>query len=505
MRRRILILCLSVILVIAVILVAVVYTTDRKEKKHGTLMAEWERPQAGFREVGELKSLRASSAHSAYAVHYPFFNNSAVDAQIDAVTAGLIAHFNEEYAAYHEETQATMAVNYESYLYCGRVISVYFRVDVRDASANRSAIRTYVFDLDSGKEIFAEDGVLLKGEYLSAFSQAVKQYLAADAKYEEALKDEAFIGRTEAKDENFRLFYIDESGLVLLFEKGTAAPARFGVIAVSIPLEQIRDFLMIYPADATDGPDRNTPGPENTVTPRPTPEVTPTPTPTAAPPTMNPDVDPSRPVIAFTFDDGPDPDKSSSKAPYKSCTDELLNILKENGARASFFVLGECVSWSPEKIRRAAEEGNEICNHTYHHKNLKKLTEEEIRKEIEDTNALIEKYTGKKAPYVRLPGGGYNDTVLAAVDYPIVHWSVDTKDWDWKDKDKIIAEVKGKVKDGDIVLFHDIYPSTVEACRELIPALIAEGFQLVTVSELMAAREVDIEPGRIYYSAYQSK
>lgn len=183
--------------------------------------------------------------------------------------------------------------------------------------------------------------------------------------------------------------------------------------------------------------------------------------------------------VALTFDDGPHP--------YK--TDKILDLLAEYDVRATFFVVGENAEAYPEIVLREAAEGHEIGNHTYHHKRLSGNTAE--NDEISANSELIGKITGKRPRLFRPPEGVYCSSALDAAKSAgcdVVLWNVDTRDWALESTDSIVANVKKNVKDGSIILFHDMTrkgANTLEALRTLVPYLIGEGYELVTVSELI--------------------
>ncbi len=196
-------------------------------------------------------------------------------------------------------------------------------------------------------------------------------------------------------------------------------------------------------------------------------------------------------VIAFTFDDGP----------HKTNTDKILDLLAQYGCHATFFMQGINASYYPDVVKRVYESGNELGNHTWDHKNLKNLSESEISAEVNDAADEIESITGSRPKVVRPPYGGFNDTVKAVVEEPLIRWSVDSMDWDSRDPDQIVPLVLENVEDGDIILFHDVHETTTPAIERLLPALIDEGYTIVSVSELMEAKGYDINSQDLWYSA----
>lgn len=201
--------------------------------------------------------------------------------------------------------------------------------------------------------------------------------------------------------------------------------------------------------------------------------------------------DPSKPMVALTFDDGP----------YGPVTNRILAKLEENGGRATFFVVGNRVKTYASSVQRALTDGCQIGNHTYDHKNpLTKLTTVQIQKQIHDTDVAVAYYAGSAPVIVRPVGGAVNDTVKAAVGKPMINWSIDTLDWKSKNAASVQSKVLDHVQDGDIILMHDLYKSTADACDVIIPELTKRGYQLVTVSELAAAKGVSMESGKVYTS-----
>lgn len=203
-------------------------------------------------------------------------------------------------------------------------------------------------------------------------------------------------------------------------------------------------------------------------------------------------IDTSKPMVAITYDDGP-----------SSVTGKILDILEKNGAKATFFQIGNQVESYPEVEKRINSLGCELANHTWEHKWLSSLDVDGINYQLDHTSDTVESITGRRPKLMRPPGGFYNETVQAEADMPMIYWSVDTEDWKTRDAKKTISAVLDHVKDGDIVLMHDLYEQTAEASETIIPELIKRGYQLVTVSELAQARGVSMENGKVYYSFYK--
>lgn len=180
-------------------------------------------------------------------------------------------------------------------------------------------------------------------------------------------------------------------------------------------------------------------------------------------------------VIAISFDDGP----------HSVYTEKLLDGLKERGVVASFFILGEHIEGNEDLIKRMHDEGHLIGNHTYSHVQLDKINETKAREEICRTCDLIESIIGQPLEYIRPPYGSYNENLECTIDLTEVLWTIDPQDWNTTDVDKIVNSVVKNAKDGDIILLHDIYPSSVAAALRIIDELKAKGYIFVTVDNIL--------------------
>ena len=197
-------------------------------------------------------------------------------------------------------------------------------------------------------------------------------------------------------------------------------------------------------------------------------------------------IDVNKPMIALTFDDGPG-----------EYTDDIVKILKENDARATFFVVGSRVPSYTYALNLAYLNGMEIGNHSFSHSDLSKLDRTTLKQQIGYTNDRIESVIGCASKIMRPPGGFVSDMFYKNIGMPVILWSVDTKDWESRNADKVAKQILS-AKDGDIVLMHDLYESTLKAVEKTIPELKKRGYQLVTVSELAYFKGVSLNPGRVY-------
>jgi len=202
-------------------------------------------------------------------------------------------------------------------------------------------------------------------------------------------------------------------------------------------------------------------------------------------------VDPSKPMVALTFDDGP-----------SGVTPRILDSLEAHGARATFYMVGNRMNSYPDTIRRMTALGCEVGNHTWNHTYLTSLSAEGIHGNLNQMDSTLQAIVGVRCSTMRPPGGyisAASQQALASYGVPAIMWSIDTLDWKTRNAQATINSVLSRVRDGDIILMHDLYGATADAAAVLIPELINRGYQLVTISEL-AAHRGGMQPGQVYHA-----
>lgn len=200
--------------------------------------------------------------------------------------------------------------------------------------------------------------------------------------------------------------------------------------------------------------------------------------------------EPRKPMVAITFDDGP-----------SHLTPSIVDLLYEHNSVATFFVLGYRVERYPEIVAHAANNGNQIANHAWSHARISQSSAEVIRDEIVRTSEIITYVVGHSPPVLRPPfgrSGGHFRPVAEELGYAIVNWTIDPLDWRYRDSDRIYNLIMNQVEDGSVILLHDIHATTAEAMNRVIPRLIEEGFQLVTVTEVLEYFYGELIPGKVY-------
>jgi len=204
-------------------------------------------------------------------------------------------------------------------------------------------------------------------------------------------------------------------------------------------------------------------------------------------------IDPSKPMVALTFDDGP----------HETYSDLILDILEENHSVATFFEVGRNVAAYPEPVQRMVELGCEVASHTNRHPDLTTLSHQGMLDELARADNAFISAIGYAPLLVRPPYGAVNKAVKTGSGRCMVTWTIDTQDWLSRDAATVVEYVQTQPNlDGEVILLHSIHESTVQAVEQLIPWLVQEGYQLVTVSQLLVAKTGNLpEPGLEYYTA----
>ncbi len=193
--------------------------------------------------------------------------------------------------------------------------------------------------------------------------------------------------------------------------------------------------------------------------------------------------------VALTFDDGPTPRHTA----------RLLDGLKERNVHATFFLVGYRLEGNEALVQRIKTEGHQIGNHSYQHAQLTTLTAAQALSDLSRCDLALCTLLGEGEYWVRPPYGSIDDQTLAGLDVPVICWSVDPLDWSDKDAQKVAAHIAQNAKDGDIILLHDCYASTVDAALQAVDGLLARGLQPVTVEQLLTLGGKEVQSGRVYY------
>lgn len=462
------------------------YTASQPDKKESISLAPIETEQIDSNYPGIKIITKTSNDKSApFAIQYPqsiHTNfNMEVKNYIDEVQARYLDMIVEK-KRFDDKTTGELNISYETMPHTSGNYSFVLlnSSSFSDSASGKMEIRSFHLNPETGKSFSIKD--LFEGD--SDRLQALASLVRGAIQNDESLKNHLFQSELERYTDpqwmNYRNFAITDDALIIYFDENTIAKSLVGPPIVSVPIESIEELLAstfktegkeneieiadgdsqietivrntnVHSDDKTTGLDAV--GEESEV-----------------PPT----VETVRKKVALTFDDGPDP----------KVTRQILETLQKHDAKATFFMLGSRVEYYPDIVNEMKEAGHELGNHTWTHADLTKLGPERIVKEIEKTSAIIEEVTGQKVEAFRPPYGAVNDAVHNMTGLPIILWDVDTLDWKYRDPTRILQVVKEHVKDGSIILMHDIHQSTADGLDAVLSYLKNEGYDFVTVKEL---------------------
>ena len=210
---------------------------------------------------------------------------------------------------------------------------------------------------------------------------------------------------------------------------------------------------------------------------------------TAPTPEPDPTKAPREKAVALTFDDGPS----------RENTGKILDVLKKYGAHATFFVLGDRARVDGDLLKQELEAGCEIGSHSWNHPQLSKISWSDVKSQVSRTDNIVKKMTdGYQIKLLHPPYGAISDTMRKKLKKPMILWNVDTLDWKTRDAKKVFKKVKKEVKDGDIILMHDIHAETAEAIKQVVPWLVEQGYDILSVSELAERNGKKLKAGEAY-------
>lgn len=199
---------------------------------------------------------------------------------------------------------------------------------------------------------------------------------------------------------------------------------------------------------------------------------------------------PDEKLIAITFDDGP----------RRETTERLLDGLRERGAQATFFVIGRQIQENQDLVERMQAEGHQVGSHTWSHTRLTGVSADTLRQEVGRTEEALEDLLGPGSYWLRPPYGAVDAADRDLIQTPMIKWSIDPRDWEKLDTAQVTAAVLKAAAPNQIILLHDIYPTSVDAALAVVDALQEEGYRFVTVEELLEANGIQPEAGVLYCS-----
>lgn len=375
------------------------------------------------------------------ACNYPKLGVDGLDEQIKETCENLANDYQGKYEDKDPNEKYTQLTGYSSYkndkeIGAVALISTDFSEETTGKfTQKKQRVSTFNYDIKNGGEVYPV--LAFQSGYQEKLSKYITQYVEEEYKGK-LVKD--YKKNLSADNNKFDKFVLTDDGAVFYFDSDTIVDSN-EAISVEVESSKIKDLFRE--------------------------EIS----------TRN--IDRTKPMVAITFDDGP----------AAGSTDKILDVLEDNKAVATFFELGENVENvknADKMLQREEKIGCEVASHSYSHPNLFKLTDAQVKEENELTDKAIKKAIGHAPTLYRPPYGNGNENITKIFNKSGILWSLDTLDWSSRNADSVFNVVKNSGDlDGKVILMHSIYDSTAEAVKKMVPWLQNEGYQLVTVSEML--------------------
>lgn len=411
------------------------------------------------REYGTPASYISMDKKIVIGVMYPDAEDDFINKEIETWIAGITDKYKKEAEAAESSEGAELTFSYESFMADEETVSIVMK---------GTYFASYMAHPEDLVKVFNAD---LKEKRMFVVSEL---FDAADReKMTELIMKKTGVIKEETDENIFDNAYMTKDMLVVVLERGRYLPMSEGTKTAAFEYTEISELLKKSFSQSSERKEEAEKVPD------------------IKPDSTNYEIDPDKPVVALTFDDGP-----------SAHTDRLLDIFAKYGGKGTFFVVGNLIDSRKSTMIRIAAEGHEIGNHSWNHRQFTNLSDDEMKDQIMMTRAKIYDVTGFNCKIVRPPYGACNDSVRAMgekLGVAYVNWSVDTLDWKTKNADAVYNEIMKDVSDGVIILCHDLHKTTVDAMERVIPALIKKGYQLVTVSQLLECKGKSMEAGKVYY------
>lgn len=395
--------------------------------------------------------------HYHIAAHYPKCDNTIINQDFNNFVGAIIDDFKDKVEKDNtlpdKENPYLLNVDFQVTFFNENLMSVIFYVE-DNWHTNTKYIKTFVYNVQSGRSISLKDVLTEKGK--QEIESLVKAKLVGQER-----KDALLAEFQQSYQQNDAYYTVGEQGLTLYFMPSNEQELEYELSTLVLSKGELKDLV--------------TPGFHYVMEHMPASEYITWDTVEKTEEQMTMAQYHGEKYVALTFDDGP----------HQTNTVHLLDILKKEDVKATFYVLGNRAEIYPEIVRRAYEEGHEIGNHSYSHKQLNKLSDSELDFQIQTTNEIIEEITGQPPKTIRPPFGEIGEEQTENYSQAFVYWNVDPQDWKYKDADRVTATILEQVHNGkDIILLHDLYKTSVEAAENVIHQLKEEGYQFVTMSEM---------------------
>ena len=398
----------------------------------------------------KVKTMIRQTEYQKVAINYPITNHEKLDAQIKKDVDLDYQKFQRDTKSLSTPSEFNLSYTY-NILHERYVIITLTTMSQSDAlEHSNNKIHTYVLDQKEKKILTLED--FISKEELKKILPLIKEALLS--KYKDCILMEKFSEMMVPDFDKFSLFTLTEDYLILYYNPNQLTAGYEDIISIELPLDKI-DLKIEFERGVFEEEEHDViPIPEKVI-------------------------DPNKKVIALTFDDGP-----------SYYTEQILKLLEKEEVTATFFLIGNKINRYQETVQTMLKNGNEIGNHSFSHKWLTKLDDDDLQEEITLTQDTIKKLTGFTPRVFRPTYGAVNDDLKHQVNLTPIMWTVDSSDWKIKNANTIANRVLESCQDTSIILMHDTHKRSYEALKIIIPSLKEQGYQFVTASELETVKKI---------------
>lgn len=400
----------------------------------------------------EIITIVEDKADAVISIHYPKTNIKELDREIESDIVKQYMAFSKEYGnSDYLMDRDELNIDYQYDKSNNNYISITLTIYINSYKLQYPSWSVITYNFDGNKKEKLQLSDFFSEKELIKLKQKIKSMMLE--KYQDCIIVENLEQLLAQDFSNYPYFSFDQDNFYFYFPEEKLASDYHEIITISIPQSELSSTISLVSSKQQE--ETISIGKQQSI------------------------IDPTKPVVALTFDDGP-----------SRYTEEILETLRRNEVCATFFVLGNKVEDYQEVLKKSVSYHNELGNHSYNHKWLSRLPINSLKEQIEKTQQVLQETLSYQPKYLRPTYGSVNDRIRKNTELKIVLWTVDTKDWKITNVDRIIEKATTNIKDGDIILMHDIFERSSQALEKIIPILKEQGFQFVTISELEEVKKI---------------
>ena len=400
----------------------------------------------------EIITIIEDKADAVISIHYPKTNIKELDREIESDIVKQYMAFSKEYGnSDYLMDRDELNIDYQYDKSNNNYISITLTIYINSYKLQYPSWSVITYNFDGNKKEKLQLSDFFSEKELIKLKQKIKSMMLE--KYKDCIIVENLEQLLAQDFSNYPYFSFDQDNFYFYFPEEKLASDYHEIITISIPQSELSSTISLVSSKQQE--ETISIGKQQSI------------------------IDPTKPVVALTFDDGP-----------SRYTEEILETLRRNEVCATFFVLGNKVEDYQEVLKKSVSYHNELGNHSYNHKWLSRLPINSLKEQIEKTQQVLQETLSYQPKYLRPTYGSVNDRIRKNTELKIVLWTVDTKDWKITNVDRIIEKATTNIKDGDIILMHDIFERSSQALEKIIPILKEQGFQFVTISELEEVKKI---------------